>query len=366
MACSVVLSWFTSLCEACHILHHTRRDGKPKVVARWVVDPETAPKITAAFTLFAGGASYAEIDAATRLYNSNGSYVSMLRNRSYLGVLKFGAEEFPNMIPPLVDQETWDQVQARIAKGAQYIPRPGSEYLLSGLARCDYCGGALSGGVDRRGERRGFKAWRYYKCDRKRRQGNAVCPDQRHVGADQLEKRVVQAVLERILTFDNVTRIAAELQERLGGARLAEEIADLDGQIAGVKRGLTNLIATAERLGPAAGAVADTITARWAELADLEGQREEKERRQQALARAIAPDELAAVLASLRAGVSSEEVSVARRALKAFVEQVVVRGDEFRIDYREEVLLALGEVPPRGFELIPCTRWRGQWRVVIR
>ena len=55
------------------------------------------------------------------------------------------------MIPPLVDQKTWELVQARIADGAQYIPRPGSEYLLSGLAQCGYCEGAMSGGVDRRG-----------------------------------------------------------------------------------------------------------------------------------------------------------------------------------------------------------------------
>ena len=47
---------------------------------------------------------------------------------------------------------------------------------------------------------------------------------------------------------------------------------------------------------------------------------------------------------------SADEVPVARRALKAFMERVVVRGDELRIDYRAEVLLALGEVPPRGFE----------------
>ena len=75
----------------------------------------------------------------------------------------------------------------------------------------------------------------------------------------------------------------------------------------------------------------------------------EKERRQQAFAKALAPEELAAVLVTLREGVSADEVPVARRALKAFVERVVVRGDELRIDYRGEVLLALGEVPPRGF-----------------
>ena len=56
------------------------------------------------------------------------------------------------------------------------------------------------------------------------------------------------------------------------------------------------------------------------------------------------------MLVALREGVSADEVPVARRALKAFVERVVVRGDELRIDYRAEVLLALGEVPPRGFE----------------
>ena len=56
------------------------------------------------------------------------------------------------------------------------------------------------------------------------------------------------------------------------------------------------------------------------------------------------------MLVALREGVSADEVPVARLALNSFVERVVVRGDELRIDYRAEVLLVLGEVPPRGFE----------------
>ena len=36
---------------------------------------------------------------------------------------------------------------------------------------------------------------------------------------------------------------------------------------------------------------------------------------------------------ALRERVSVDEIPVARRALKAFVERVVVRGDEMRIDY---------------------------------
>jgi hypothetical protein len=40
--------------------------------------------------------------------------------------------------------------------------------------------------------------------------------------------------------------------------------------------------------------------------------------------------------------VSADEVPVARRALQAFVERVVVRGDELRIDYRAKVLQVTG------------------------
>lgn len=334
-----------------------RRDGKPKVVSRWVVDPETAPRVTLAFTLFANGASYAETHAATRLYAALSCYASMLRNRSYLGILKLGAEEFPGRLPALVDQATWDRVQARIAAGVAYAPRPGSEYLLSGLVVCGYCGGAMTAGADKRNAQRGYQAWRYYRCDRKRLAGVAACPEARHVSAARLEQRVVDLVLTDILTPEHVTQLVGELQARLGGARLEAEIADLDGEIAGLRRGIANLVDSAERLGAQAGPVLDRLAARQAELTAKLAERAERERRQQALAQAVAPAELAAVLAALRAGVTADEAPVARRALKAFVARVVVRGPEFQIEYRAEALLVLGEVPPRG--LIACTSTSG-------
>lgn len=324
-----------------------RRDGKPKMVARWVIDEATAPRVTQAFGLFAQGASYAEIHAATRLYTSDGCYASMLRNRTYLGILKFGAEEFPGRLPALVDEATWELCQARITAGARYSPRPGSDYLLSGLGRCGYCAGPLSGGIDRRAERRGYPAWRYYKCDRKRRLGNAACPDQRHIAAVKLEQRVITAVVERILTPDHIQSLWAELRERQGGARLTAEIADLDAQLAGAQRGLDHLLDLVEQGGLAAVAGAARIAQRQAEVHSLLAERAAKQQRQAALARALAPEELATILVTLREGVKSEEVPVARRALKAFVERVVVRGDEYRIDYRADRLLALGDMPPR-------------------
>jgi hypothetical protein len=46
--------------------------------------------------------------------------------------------------------------------------------------------------------------------------------------------------------------------------------------------------------------------------------------RQQALSKVLAPEELAVELVTLREGVSADKVPVARRALKAFVERVVM------------------------------------------
>lgn len=325
-----------------------RRDGKPKVVARWVVDPEVGPRVTQAFQLFANGASYAEIHTATRLYTANASYASLLRNRSYLGILKFGAEEFPDMLPPLVDQATFDQVQARIAAGAAYTPRPGSEYLLSGLLQCGYCESAMSGGVDRRAEKRGYKAWRYYKCDRKRREGATACPEQKHIGADALEKRVLSLVVDHVLTLDHVLALYVELRQRFAGPDLDAEIQALDNQIAGVKRAIANIYDLVERVGPDAASAA-RLTQRRAELTALETARAEKERRQTAFGKPPTPEEIIFILTTLREGITAPEIPTARRALKGFIERIIVRGDEFQIDYRGDVL-ALGEVPPRGFE----------------
>ncbi|MCX6032639.1 MAG: hypothetical protein NT169_25550 [Chloroflexi bacterium] len=168
------------------------------------------------------------------------------------------------------------------------------------------------------------------------------------MGADDLERQVIAAVLERILTPEHVASIWRELQDRLGGAKLTEEIAELNDRITSAQRTLNRLLDVVEQGGLAAQATAARLAQRQAELTDLTAQRVAKEQRQAAFAKALAPEELTAVLVALRTGVTADEAPVARRALKAFIERVVVKGAELRIDYRAEVLLALGEVPPRG------------------
>ena len=89
----------------------------------------------------------------------------------------------------------------------------------------------------------------------------------------------------------------------------------------------------------AAVAESERLAARLAGLTELEAQRADQKRRQQAFAKALAPEELAAVLVTLGEVVGADEVPVVRRTLKAFVERVVVCGDELRNDYCAEVFL---------------------------
>lgn len=112
----------------------------------------------------------------------NWSMVSIrdiLRNRAYLGTyVRFGVR-VPGSHPPLVSAEDFKAVQDRLnARRTSYNPRVTSQFLLSGLALCGYCGNKLIG-VSRRqawkrqsGERV-ENSYRYYQCESRTNQ--SVC-----------------------------------------------------------------------------------------------------------------------------------------------------------------------------------------------
>ena len=77
------------------VQHGSKRDGSPRMASRWVPDANTAPRVARAFEMYAEGRTLPEIHSETRLYHSVNCYSTMIRNRSYLGIAKFGEEEFP-------------------------------------------------------------------------------------------------------------------------------------------------------------------------------------------------------------------------------------------------------------------------------
>jgi site-specific DNA recombinase len=130
------------------------------------VDTKLGPAVTAVFTEYAAGAFVADIarafGAARNRPVRRNVVKAMLANPTYLGRVvvrvRGGARvEVPGAHPPLVDQNTWDRVQERLARD-RVTParRLAAKYGLTGLVWCAHCDGAMqvwwsneSGGVRR-------------------------------------------------------------------------------------------------------------------------------------------------------------------------------------------------------------------------
>ena len=87
----------------------------------------------------------------------------MLKNRRYIGELKFRDVVVPDAIPPIIPLELFEDVQEKIAKNKKAPARRKAEddYLLTTKLFCGYCGALMFGesGTSRTGE-----VHRYYKC----------------------------------------------------------------------------------------------------------------------------------------------------------------------------------------------------------
>ena len=87
----------------------------------------------------------------------------MLKNRRYIGELKFRDVVVPDAIPPIIPLELFEDVQEKMLKNKKAPARRKEEddYLLTTKLFCGYCGALMFGesSTSRTGE-----VHRYYKC----------------------------------------------------------------------------------------------------------------------------------------------------------------------------------------------------------
>ena len=136
------------------------------------IDPLTSPFVLESFKKYNEGSTMKEI---RDWLNENGiknpvggaftynSVEHMLKNRRYIGELKFRDVVVPDAIPPIIPLELFEDVQEKIAKNKKAPARRKAEddYLLTTKLFCGYCGALMFGesGTSRTGE-----VHRYYKC----------------------------------------------------------------------------------------------------------------------------------------------------------------------------------------------------------
>jgi site-specific DNA recombinase len=189
-----------------------KRDGKPRMVAKWERDPDLWDAVIQAWTMRADNKSYREIQEATRLYSSVNSWNTFFKNRTYLGY--FG--DVPDHHEAAITQDLWDAVQGVLKSHPLYKNSPmhprriSHPNLLTGFAYCATCGAMMT-------HTPGSKSspWRHYVCGTKDRHGRLACPSRR-VGERPAEDAILNAVLNRILTPDYLEEVIETARARYG------------------------------------------------------------------------------------------------------------------------------------------------------
>ena len=186
------------------------------------IDPLASPFVLESFKKYRDGLTMKEI---RDWLNENGiknpvggaftynSVEHMLKNRRYIGELKFRDVVVPDAIPPIIPLELFEDVQEKIAKNKKAPARRKAEddYLLTTKLHCGYCGALMFGesGTSRTGE-----VHRYYKCATvKKRKG---CK-KKTVRKQWLEDLVVNQTMKLVrddAAMESIIAKVMELQDR--------------------------------------------------------------------------------------------------------------------------------------------------------
>jgi|GEM_PF-1349500 len=122
----------------------------------------------------------------------------LLRNPFYAGWVAYKGEQHQGLHPALVDQKTFDEVQAIISEHAS-APRSARTvrfFLLTGLVRCCACGGAMAGQTNVRIAKDGSRIETRFYRDRTILDDGGICG--KMISADKLETQV-EAEIKRIV-----------------------------------------------------------------------------------------------------------------------------------------------------------------------
>ena len=117
-------------------------------------------------------------------------------------------------VPPIIDRETFDAVQALLkARHPTVTPSAviSGPTMLTGLIHCAKCGGAMTIRTGKGGR------YRYYACSMKARQGPTACEGMA-VPMDKLDDLVASHLEDRLLQPERLETILATVLDRQAGA----------------------------------------------------------------------------------------------------------------------------------------------------
>lgn len=239
---------------------------------KYVIDPDTAPFVQLMFTKYAEGEPMQSIcdefnEAGLRTSRGNPFGVKtmhrMLKNRAYIGEYRHGEFVVPGGMPALVDEETFDRAQKRLAenkrKGSQRArgkdENDAPRYWLTGKLYCGECGETMQGvsGTSKTG-----RTYYYYYCSAQRKK---LCTKKK-VKKDWIEDLVTDVLRYIIDDSENLMSLAVDAavyyKEHYKETGYLE---GLEAKRKEVEKGIANLMKAIE-----GGALSDTLIERLNQL----------------------------------------------------------------------------------------------------
>lgn len=212
------------------------------------IDPEKAALVREIFQMYKTGSRMKDIVDAM---NSRGiksvtggpfnecAVSKILRNEKYVGTYIWGDIRDEDAIPPIVDRETFQAVQKRLAgskKRRREVDLDRPSFLLTGKCFCGHCGSAMVG--DSAKGKTGIQYW-YYTCQNKKKR---AC-DKRREPKQELEDFVVHELVKFLHSDEDFLQaLSQKVADSLVDGTYQAELDELQKRQADVKRKIQNAL----------------------------------------------------------------------------------------------------------------------------
>ena len=207
------------------------------------INDSTAPIVREIYSLYIDGKKITDIvkiinnrgiKNRNRPFTYNGIY-GILTNRKFIGEYKFGDVIIENGIPAIIDVETFEMVQTRMArnKKAPVMHRSEDDYLLTTKLFCGNCGAMMTGEI---GTSHNAKQYRYYKCNHAKK---GQC-NKKAISKKYIEDLVLNDILELLAdnkVLDELAKIIYDMQ-----AEQSFAIITLKAQLEDIEKKLDNIV----------------------------------------------------------------------------------------------------------------------------
>ncbi len=212
---------------------------------KYVINETEAQIVQLIYKLYLSGMSYKEIVDYLRQENvythrnkpfASNAVITILKNQTYTGILKCGEIINEKAIPPIIDKNTFSEVQLKMSIHTKSCSKSPENFLLTGKIFCAECGENIIGdsGTSRTG-----KTYYYYCCSNRKRARGCKLPK---VSKEKLEDFIYKLAKHQLAMpqFSNI--LIEKLSKMIAENDNTKKIENCKKEITSINKKMDNLL----------------------------------------------------------------------------------------------------------------------------